>query len=363
MFELKGRDGDARAGRLHTAHGTVDTPAFMPVATKATVKSLTAGDLHGLNVQAVISNAMHLFIAPGADLLKEHGGIHKFMDWDGTIFTDSGGFQLIRDFEIKTSEDAIIFKNYRDGQTYRMTPEFCTGIQEDMGSDVLMCLDWCPPYGSKPDVIGDSVRITTEWAKRCRGAFKNEGGKKLLFCIVQGGVSMDMRKASAESLTALDFDGYGIGGLSIGEPKDMMNSVLKCTTALLPEEKPRYLMGVGSVAELLDSIAAGVDIFDSAFPTRNARHKTILTKTGYYDITKEQYHRDFLPLEDGCRCQACARHTKSYIHHLFREHELLGYTLASIHNLHVVLDTVRGARAAIMKGEFAEYRKGFAGAQ
>jgi queuine tRNA-ribosyltransferase len=355
MFEITAEDKGARAGRLTTAHGTVETPAFMPVATKGTVKSLKPSELCTLGADAVIANALHLFISPGVDVVKKHGGLHALMDWDRTIFTDSGGFQIIRDFEIKASEESIKFKSYRDGNMYEMTPEKSIGIQDDLGADVLMCLDWCPPFGAGDDAMMLSVNVTTEWAARCRRAFKNSSGKSLLFGIVQGGVDKRYREKSAKSLVSLGFDGYGIGGLSIGEPKPVMNDILKYTASILPRDKPRYLMGVGSVPELLKSISAGVDIFDSAFPTRNARHRTILTKTGSYEITKEMYSRDMLPLEDDCKCTTCRRHTRAYLHHLFREKELLGYSLASIHNLHVVLDTVRGARNAIREGRFDGY--------
>lgn len=342
---------------MRTPHGTVQTPAFMPVATKATVKALSPQDIRDAGAQAIISNALHLYIAPGVQTVKSHGGLHGFMGWDGCIFTDSGGFQAVRDFKTKFCGDSLRFQSYRDGKAIELTPELAVQTQEALGSDVLMCLDWCPHHGSKQGTLEESVALTTKWAARCKAAFRNETGKSLLFGIVQGGLDRALRKNSAADLVGIGFDGYAIGGLCLGETALEMADATAYTCTLLPADRPRYLMGVGSVADLLGSIAAGVDIFDSAFPTRNARHKTIITPGGHYDITREIFHDDMAPLSEGCKCPACARHTRAYLHHLFRERELLAYRLASIHNLHVTLGIVREAREAIVRGEFEEFRR------
>jgi queuine tRNA-ribosyltransferase len=361
MFEIVSEDADssARFGKLYTEHGIVETPAFMPVATKGTVKTLTTTELHDMSTQAIITNAFHLYLRPGTDAIQDAGGLHKFMGWDKCIFTDSGGFQLIRkDFSLKSREKGVEIKSPVNGDVHLITPEICMKIQALLGSDVAMVLDDCPEFGVTRERVEESSRRTMEWAKKCKEAHDNE--KQLLFGIIQGGTFHDLRKKNSESLTALDFDGYGIGGLSIGEPKELMYEVLEYTVPLILKNKPRYLMGVGSPADLLRSISFGIDIFDSAFPTRNARHKTAWTKKGSYDIDKLKFSKIFTPIEEDCKCYTCQHYTVAYIHHLFKESELLGMRLLSIHNLYLVQELMKNARKAIENNEFAEFRKGYA---
>jgi queuine tRNA-ribosyltransferase len=359
MFELVHTDKNtcARAGKLKTNHGTVDTPAFMPVATKATVKTLIPEELHAMGTQVLISNAFHLFLAPGMEVIRRAGGLHKFMHWERAIFTDSGGFQMIRkDFPFKISDEGISYKNPRDGKKYSYTPELCMENQKLLGSDVAMILDECPVYGSDYGAVGASVERTIRWAKKAKEVQKNEN--QLFFAILQGGTFADLRKKCAEELVEMDFDGYGIGGLSIGEPKEMMNDVLKYSVPLVSENKPRYLMGVGSPVELLEAIESGVDIFDSAFPTRNARHQTLMTGKGNIDMGRAKFAMDFAPVDEECGCYTCRNYTRAYLHHLFKESELLALRLASIHNLFFMQEIVKSARDAILEDGFIEFKKG-----
>jgi queuine tRNA-ribosyltransferase len=356
MFEIIHQDTitGARVGRLTTAHQVVDTPAFMPVATKATVKTLTPSELHDMGTQAIISNAFHLFLSPGHELIKDAGGLHRFMGWDGAIFTDSGGFQILRkDFKFKLNSKGISYQNSRDGKRYMYTPELCMEIQEHLGSDVAMVLDDCPPWGSSRDEVMESVCRTVNWAQRSHDAFNNNG--QLVFAIVQGGTYPDMREACATRLVEMDFDGYGIGGLSIGEPKQVMNETIRLNLPMIPADKPRYLMGVGSPLELLDSIALGVDIFDSAFPTRNARHQTVMTRNGQMDIRRAIQAHDFRPIDEVCGCYTCKHFSRAYLYHLFKESELLSLRLASIHNLHFLQDIMANTKKAILEDRFSEY--------
>jgi queuine tRNA-ribosyltransferase len=358
MFELIHKDKNtvARAGKLSTNHGIMDTPAFMPVATKGTVKTITPEELHKIGTQAVISNAFHLLLAPGMEVIKRSGGLHEFMHWERAIFTDSGGFQMIRkDFPFKITDEGFTYKNPRDGKKYSYTPESCLENQKIIGSDVAMILDECPAYGSDYSAVEASTVRTIRWAAKAKSIEKNNG--QLFFAILQGGTFAGLRKYCAEELVNMDFDGYGIGGLSIGEPKDIMNEVLKSCVPLVPESKPRYLMGVGSPVELLAAIESGVDIFDSAFPTRNARHQTLMTSKGNIDIARARFTLDICPVDENCDCYTCRNYTRAYLHHLFKESELLALRLASIHNLHFMQSIVRGAREAILEDRFAEFKK------
>ncbi len=359
MFELIHTDKNtgARAGKLRTNHGIIDTPAFMPVATKGTVKSLTPEELHEMGTQALISNAFHLMLAPGIDGIRRAGGLHEFMHWHGAIFTDSGGFQMIRrDFPFKITDEGFTYKNPRDGKKFFYTPETCLENQKVIGSDVAMILDECPAYGSDHGAVEASNDRTIRWAARAKNVEQNRG--QLFFAILQGGTFAQLRKKCAEELVEMDFDGYGIGGLSIGEPKEIMNEVLKSSLPLVPEDKPRYLMGVGSPAEILSAIEAGVDIFDSAFPTRNARHQTLMTSKGNIDIARTKFAIDFTPVDENCDCYTCRNYTRAYLHHLFKESELLALRLASIHNLHFMQHIVKAAGEAVMEDRFPEFKKG-----
>ncbi len=358
MYELihKDKNTGARAGRLRTNHGIIDTPAFMPVATKATVKTLVPEELHDIGTQAIISNAFHLFLSPGMEIIQKAGGLHAFMNWSVAIFTDSGGFQMIRkDFPLKITDECIVYKNPRDGKKYSYSPVICMENQKTLGSDVAMVLDECPAYGSEYSAVEASVERTIRWAEISKSVEKNEG--QLFFAILQGGTFADLRKKCAEKLVAMDFDGYGIGGLSIGEPKEIMNEVLEYSIPLVPEHKPRYLMGVGSPVELLGAIEHGIDIFDSAFPTRNARHSSLMTKEGNIDLERSKFALDFMPIDEGCMCYTCRNYTRAYLHHLFRESELLALRLASIHNLYFIQSIVKSAREAILEDRFGAFKK------
>jgi queuine tRNA-ribosyltransferase len=360
MFEVVHQDtvSGARQGRLTTAHQVVDTPTFMPVATKATVKTLTPTEIRDMGTQAIISNAFHLYLGPGHELIKKAGGLHRFMGWDGAIFTDSGGFQILRkEFKFKLNNQGINYMNSRDGKRYMYTPELCMEIQGALGSDVAMVLDDCPPWGSNRDEIRDSVCRTVDWAQRSLDSRCND--KQMVFGILQGGTLPDMRVECANRLVEMEFDGYGIGGLSIGEPKDVMHETIRLNLPMIPEDKPRYLMGVGSPVELLDSIYLGVDIFDSAFPTRNARHQSAMTRHGQVDLRRASFKDDFRPIDEECECYTCRHFSRSYIYHLFKESEMLAMRLASIHNVHFLQDMMAGARTAISEDRFNEFRDRF----
>ncbi len=357
MYELIHTDKytGARAGKLRTAHGIIDTPAFMPVATKGTVKTLIPEELYELGTQSLISNAFHLFLAPGIEVIRSAGGLHEFMNWKRSIFTDSGGFQMIRrDFPFKITDEGIIYKNPRDGKKYSYSPQICLEVQKILGSDVAMILDECPAYGSDYSDVEASVERTIKWARISRNVEKNDG--QLFFGILQGGTFPELRKKCAEELISMDFDGYGIGGLSIGEPKEIMNEILLSSVPLVPEYKPRYLMGVGSPPELLSAISSGIDIFDSAFPTRNARHQTLMISKGNIDIARGKYSLDFTPVDEDCGCYTCKNYTRAYLHHLFKESELLALRLSSIHNLYFIQSLVKEARQAILEDSFADFK-------
>lgn len=347
MFEIVAEDAhsNARIGRLRTSHGMIETPCFMPAATKATVKTLSTDELEAMGIEAIIVNAFHLYLEPYLDVI-EKVGVHKFMCWDKAIFTDSGGYQGIRNFNLKITPQGLKFKFHSD-KTF--TPEDSVRIQNNLGSDVAMVLDVCPPYSMNYENIYSAAVRTLDWAERCKKAHAND--RQLLFGISQGGVFPELRKECAEKLIKLDFDGYGIGGLSIGEPNAKMHETLSFTTNILPKQKPRYLMGVGSPNDLLKCIKLGIDIFDSAFPTRNARHGTVMTATGNVSIRKQIFSRDLSPIDENCKCYTCRKYTRAYIHHLFKEKELLGMRLLSIHNIHLIQNLITDAKMAIRCSE------------
>ncbi|MFH1773414.1 MAG: tRNA guanosine(34) transglycosylase Tgt [Methanobacteriota archaeon] len=363
MFKILHEDGGARVGKLYTAHGAIDTPAFMPVATKGSVKTLSSEELAETHTQALIANSFLLYLKPGVEVITNAGSLHEFMSWRRAIFTDSGGYQMLRkDFLLGVSKKGVKFRSPFDGSKHLLTPEKCMEIQEALGSDVAMVLDDCPSYGSDHEYVQDSLKRTLDWAVRCKGSRTYSASEKqMLFAIIQGGVFNDLRKESAEKLAELDFDGYGIGGLSIGESEEVMFETLKNMMPSIPTEKPRYLMGVGSPAELLESISLGIDVFDSAFPTRNARHNAVYTKSGKYSIAKGRFVHDFSPLEEGCKCYACKNYSRAYINHLLRVYEALGMRLMTMHNLHFLQNLMKEARKAIASGEFEEFKNSFRG--
>jgi queuine tRNA-ribosyltransferase len=322
------------------------------------VKTLSNDELLEIGTQAIIANAFLLYLRPGLEVLNEAGGVHGFMSWDRTIFTDSGGFQMLNeDMLIKVSDTGVIFKSPFDGSRHELTPEKCAQIQTELGSDIAMVLDDCPAYGSSFDEVQISMRRTLQWARIFKNAHRSD--EQLIFGIAQGGVFKHLRRECTEALVEIDFDGYAIGGLSIGEPKEEMNDVLSCSTPLLPENKPRYLMGVGSPEDMLEAISLGIDIFDSAFPTRNARHNTVYTKKGKINLGKEHYNRNFGPIDEGCGCYACRNHSLAYINHLLREFEWLGLRLTTLHNLHFLENLMKEARNAIKNGEFCDFKEDF----
>lgn len=361
-YKLIARDtkSSARAGIFTTNHGEVMTPAFMPVATKGSVKTVSVPELHEMGTEMIIANALHLYMRPGEKNMARVGGLHNFMRWDRAIITDSGGFQIIRKaFNIKISEEGLTFRDFYGGALRLYTPEVCMDMQKALGSDVAMLLDDVPKHGAKPSEIREATERSVRWAKR-----EIEYGRKIgipqLFAITQGGLNRDLRTWCSQEMEKFDPDGYGIGGLSIGESKAEMLQILSESTHALPEHKPRYLMGVGSFQELLDAIATGVDIFDSTFPTQCARHGTIFTHDGRYNMRKQKLEEDDAPLDEKCKCPICQNYTRAYVNHLLREKEMLGMRLASIHNLFITLETVRSARAAIVAGEFEAFRNDFA---
>jgi queuine tRNA-ribosyltransferase len=355
-FTVTAREGLARAGILRTAHGEVRTPAFMPVGTKATVKAVDPAELRALGAEIVLGNPYHLHFRPGEELIAELGGLHAFMGWDGPILTDSGGFQVfsLRDTLLETDDDGVTFRSVYDGRPERFTPELAARVQEQLGSDIAMCLDICPPAGVPRAELEEAVRRTALWAERQRAVPPAPG--QLRFAISQGGLDEELRRRSSESLVALDFDGYAIGGLSVGEQREPMFEAATAAAAFLPEEKPRYFMGIGDPAGVVEVIARGVDMFDCVLPTRTARTGSALTSEGRLNLRNARFARDGRPLEEGCACPACTRFTRAYIRHLVNQQEILGLRLLSLHNLRFLLDLVAAARRAIERGEFTSWR-------
>ncbi|CEG23059.1 Queuine tRNA-ribosyltransferase [Planococcus massiliensis] len=349
----------ARLGIVHTPHGSFETPAFMPVGTQATVKTMSPEELKAMNAGIILSNTYHLWLRPGNDVIREAGGLHKFMNWDRPILTDSGGFQVFSLSEFRNiKEEGVHFRNHMNGDKLFLSPEKAMEIQNDLGSDIMMAFDECPPYPASHDYMKSSVERTSRWAERCLEAHarKNDQG---LFGIVQGGEYEDLRKQSARDLVSLDFPGYAIGGLSVGEPKDVMNRALEFTTPLLPENKPRYLMGVGSPDSLIDGAIRGVDMFDCVLPTRIARNGTLMTSTGRLNVKNAAFKRDFGPIDEKCDCYTCTNYTRAYVHHLIRTDETFGIRLTSYHNLHFLLNLMEQVRQAIREDRLGDFREEF----
>jgi len=361
-LEFEDNSSSARLGIMDTAHGKVETPFFMPVATSATVKTLDNDDLVKMNARVLISNAFLLYLRPGLEIIQKAGGLHGFMNWKDILFTDSGGFQMIRrDFLKGVDKDGISFNSPFDGTRHKFTPEKNMDVQLMLGADILMVQDDCPPVYAATEEIVASTKRTIDWAKRCKTYFdaNADAGKHALFGIVQGGLDPDQRTLCADKLTAMDFDGYALGGLSIGESKKDMYKVIDHTVPLLPGQKPRYLMGVGSPEDLLDSISMGIDIFDSVFPTRNARHSTIYSTQGKLNLSRSPFRKDLSPPDPECECYTCRNHTKAYLNHLLRQKELLGLRLATIHNLHFLMVLIEKCRVALKENEFKRFKTEF----
>ena len=356
-FELGVTDGAARTGVLKTAHGEVRTPAFMPVGTKATVKGVDPDELRALGAEIILSNTYHLYFRPGPDLIAELGGLHAFMAWDGPILTDSGGFQVfsLRHTIVKRDEEGVTFRSVYDGDLARFTPELAARVQAQLGSDIAMCLDVVPPPGVSRKELEEAIGLTTRWAKRQKDAQRAPG--QLLFGIAQGGTDSELRRRSLEEIVALGFDGYALGGLAIGEPRDVMFETTAWAADLLPRDHPRYFMGIGDPAGILEVIERGIDMFDCVLPTRNARTGSALTWEGQLNLKNARFVRDPRPLDEGCGCPACTRFTRAYVRHLLNQQEILGLRLLSLHNLRFVLDLVAGARTAIERGELRSYKE------
>jgi queuine tRNA-ribosyltransferase len=356
-FDLLARDGAARRGRLHTTHGPVETPVFMPVGTQATVKGLTPAQLLDAGARIVLGNTYHLALRPGDEIVAELGGLHRFMHWDGPILTDSGGYQVYSlAKQRKITDEGASFRSHIDGSPLELTPERAVAIQENLGSDIAMCLDECPPGDTPRDYMAVAVDRTIAWARRCQTAHRR--ADQALFAIVQGGTELDLRERCAEALVAMDFPGYALGGFSVGETAEQMVSALAPSAALLPVGKPRYLMGVGRPRDLLDGIAAGIDMFDCVMPTRSGRNALAFVDAGVLRMRNACNRRDPAPPEAGCPCYACVHFSRAYLHHLFATEEMLGPILLTIHNVTYYLRLMERARGAIERGTFAAFRAG-----
>jgi queuine tRNA-ribosyltransferase len=356
-YELLAKSGAARLGRFHTPHGVLETPVFAPVGTAATVKALTPAQLKELGATLVLSNTYHLYLRPGDALVRDLGGLHRFMQWDGPLLTDSGGFQVFSQADTrKIDADGVTFKSHIDGSLHRFTPEKSVAIQENLGADIIMAFDECPP---PLDRAYNEIALerTHAWAARCQAA--KTRADQALFGIVQGGVFPDLRAQSARYLMGLDFPGYAIGGLAVGESKAEMHATLEVVNAVLPADKPRYLMGVGAPEDLVNGVLRGVDLFDCVLPTRLARNGAAMLRTGRLAMKNAAYARDPAPLDAGCGCYTCARFSRAYLRHLVVAKEILGAVLLSLHNVHLLLTLMREMRAAIAEGRMDAYAEGF----
>ena len=357
MFELINEHNGARLGKLKTSHGIIQTPFFMPVATKAAVKHVSNEELKKAGTEAIISNSFVLYLKPGLDHIKQ--GLHKFMNWDRVIFTDSGGFQMLsEDFLIKADDHGVTFRSPFDGQKHLLTPEDVIKIEQHLKADVIMALDDVPHYGNSKKYIAESLKRTHYWAERCK---ESHTSKQLLFGIAQGGTFRDLREKSIRTLNELDLDGVALGGLCIGESKDKMFDMVKLSNKLIPKDKPRYLMGVGSPEDIVQSVENGVDIFDSCFPTRNARHNHLFTSKGHIKISNRQYRDDQKPIDKACDCYVCKNFTRAYIHYLMKVREPNGLHYASYHNVYFVQDLIKNIRLTIKEDSFKQFKKGFLG--
>lgn len=356
-FELQATDGMARAGVFHTPHGPIQTPIFAPVGTQATVKAMTPAQLSELGCSLVLANTYHLFLRPGEDLVAEMGGVHEFMQWHGPMLTDSGGFQVFSLGPLrKIDEDGVTFKSYIDGSTHRLTPESSIGVQEKLGADIIMAFDECADPFDKAYNERAMAR-THRWLERCVKAKKRPD--QALFGIVQGGIFADLREESAKFVSSFDLPGFGIGGLSVGESKEDMNKMMEVVTPILPQNKPRYLMGVGSPEDLVNGIRRGIDFFDCVLPTRLARHGAAMTFKGRLNMVNQQYTHDRRPIDEACTCYTCQHFSRAYIRHLIQNKEMLAATLLSIHNIHTLEELVRRARAAVFAGTYDAFAEDF----
>ena len=349
----------ARLGKVHTPHGAFDTPMFMPVGTLATVKTMSPEELVEMDAQIILSNTYHLWLRPGEDIVKEAGGLHRFMNWDRPILTDSGGFQVFSLSKIREiTEEGVHFRHHLSGEKLFFSPEKAMQVQNDLGPDIMMVLDECPPYPATYEYMERSVSRTSRWAERCLEAHEQKE-TQALFGIIQGGEYTDLRKQSAKDLLSLGFPGYAIGGLSVGEPKEIMYEVLEETTPLMPSNKPRYLMGVGSPDALIEGAMRGVDMFDCVLPTRIARNGTCITSSGRLVVRNAKYARDFSPLDENCECYTCKNYTRAYIRHLINTNEIFGFRLTTYHNLYFLLELMKQVRNAISEDRLGDFKEAF----
>jgi queuine tRNA-ribosyltransferase len=352
-FEVMATAGKARLGRLALAHGAIDTPAFMPVGTYGAVKAMSPEELRGIGAQIVLSNTFHLWLRPGLEVIGAHGGLHRFMGWDGPILTDSGGYQVFSLGALRRiSEEGVQFQSPVNGDRCFLSPEEAMRIQRVLDSDVAMVFDECTPYPADEDQAAASMRLSLRWARRSRAA--HDGNRNALFGIVQGSIYERLRDESLEGLLQIGFDGYAIGGLAVGEPKADMRRILSHTAAALPGDRPRYLMGVGTPADIVEAVAAGIDLFDCVLPTRNARNGWLFTSEGTVKLRNSQYRTDLRPADPACPCYTCSHFTRAYLHHLQRVNEILGARLNTIHNLHYYQALMRNLRAAILTGRMPQ---------
>jgi queuine tRNA-ribosyltransferase len=362
MFNFKiiaeSKNTRARAGILQTAHGEVETPVFMPVGTLGTVKSLSPEELTACGTQIILGNTYHLYLRPGCDVIRCFDGLHGFMHWDGPILTDSGGFQVFSLAKLrKVTEDGVLFQSHIDGSSHMLTPEKSVEIQACLGSDIVMCLDECIKYPALRRDVRNALDLTTQWAKRSKDAFESD--KNALFGIVQGGMFKDLREISAHGLMEVEFDGYAVGGLSVGEPKELMFEMADFTLPILPDVKPKYMMGVGTPGDIVALTALGADMFDCVLPTRNARNGQMFTTAGAINICNSRFKNDIEPIDSGCTCYTCRHYSRAYLRHLYLSKELLAYRLNTIHNVHYYMDLVRRLRRSICDGRFEEFKKEF----
>ncbi len=359
MFKLihKDKTTGARLGKLVTARGEITTPVFMPVGTQATVKTISNSDLEEIGAEIILGNAYHLFLRPGLDVIRKAGSLHGFMNWRKPILTDSGGYQIFSLAVLrKLSEEGVEFSSHIDGAKHFLTPEKVIDIQETLGSDIMMPLDECVHYPAARDYAEQSLELTTKWARRSKDHFRGQG---MLFGIVQGSTYLDLRKRAAEELMGIGFDGYSIGGVSVGEPRELLYDITEHTAKLLPEDRPRYLMGVGMPCDMVEAIARGADMFDCVVPTRNGRNGQAFTFEGDLQMRNAKYKEDQSPIDEGCGCYACRNHSRSYIRHLFNSEEILGLRLVSLHNLYFYVKLIKLCRKAIEEDRFGSFRTEF----
>ena len=359
-FEIttKSKEDSARKGRIYTAHGQIDTPAFMPVGTQATIKSLTPEELCDLGVQVILANTYHLYLRPGHDVISALGGLHRFMHWDGPILTDSGGYQVFSLARLREIADqGVTFQSHLDGSKHLLTPEKAIEIQEALDSDIMMCLDECTPYPVTYTEAQKSLALSMDWAKRCKDSRNTD--RAALFGIAQGGMFQDLRAQSVEILMDIGFDGYALGGLSVGEEKEAMLDIAAFSLPLLPDALPRYVMGVGTPEDLVELVSLGADMFDCVIPTRNARNGQLFVRTGTLNIANTQHRDDGSPVEAGCTCYTCRRYSRAYLRHLFMAKELLAYRLNTIHNIHYFMTLMIEMREAIGQGQLSQFKRDF----